>query len=53
MEMNLGLSLKTLALIAFVLASTTAIVKAGHPADSATAMALASAGGFPLPASTH
>ena len=51
--MKLGLSLKTLALIAFVMASTTAIVKAGHPADSATAMALTSTSGFPVPASIH
>ena len=51
--MKLGLSLKTLALIAFVMASTTAIVKAGHLADSATAMALTSTSGFPVPASIH
>jgi hypothetical protein len=37
--MNLALSLKTLALLAFVAASTVAIVKTGPVASSALAMA--------------
>jgi len=51
--MKLALSLKTLALIAFVMASTAAIVKPGHVADSATATAITSASSFPAPASIH
>ena len=37
--MNLALSLKTLALVAFVVASTVAIVKTAPVANSAMAMA--------------
>ena len=49
--MNLALSLKTLALIAFVGVSTAAIVKTEPVANSVVAMATTSTSGHPQPAS--
>ncbi|MYM28464.1 hypothetical protein SAMN05192549_10275 [Duganella sacchari] len=51
--MKLALSLKTLALLAFVAASTAVIVHPARTADGTMAMAHNTTNGLPLPSSFH
>ena len=51
--MNLTLSLKILALLAFVVAATAAIVHPAAHVDSEMTMASTSTSGLPLPTSFH